>query len=241
MTFEMTEPARRPAVVVGGGGSIGRAVVGRLAALGHPVVALDVRGGPDVIECDVSDEGAVRTGFAAVRERVGVPLVLVHAAGLTGQGGVEDEDPATWRRILEVNLTSAYLCVREVVAGMRQAGWGRMVFVSSVTGRFGGSALSGPAYATSKGGLLTLSRFLARDLATDGITSNTVAPGPHDTPMWTVLDAELRHRMLAMQPGGDRGPGDPNDLAATIVHLCGDEARYITGATIDVNGGQWMG
>ena len=124
---------------------------------------------------------------------------------------------------------------------MRQAGWGRMVFVSSVTGRFGGSALSGPAYTTSKGGLLTLSRFLAHDLATDGITSNTVAPGPHDTPMWTVLDAELRHRMLAMQPGGDRGPGDPNDLAATIVHLCGEEARYITGATIDVNGGQWMG
>ena len=161
--------------------------------------------------------------------------------GSPGRAGIEDEPPSTWRRILDVNLTSAYLCGREVVAGMRQAGWGRIVLVASVTGRFGGSALSGPAYAVSKGGLLTLARFLAREHAADGITANAVAPGPHDTPMWTVLDAELRHRMLSMQPGGDRGPGAPSDLAATITHLCTDEARYITGATIDVNGGQWMG
>jgi NAD(P)-dependent dehydrogenase (short-subunit alcohol dehydrogenase family) len=232
---------RRPAVVVGGGGAIGRAVGARLALLGHPVAALDLRGSTDVILCDVSDESAARSAFISVRERIGVPLVLVHAAGITGRGGVEEEEPATWRRILEVNLTSAYLCAREVVPGMRDAGWGRIVFVASVNGRFGGSALSGPAYAASKGGLLTLARFLAREHAADGITSNAVAPGPHDTSMWTALDPHLRHRILSIQPGGDRGPGDPGDLAATIVHLCSDEARYITGATIDVNGGQWMG
>ena len=140
---EAIAPANRPAVVVGGGGAIGRAVCARLASLGHPVVAVDVRGGHDVIECDVTDEAAVGSAFAEVRERVGVPLVLVHAPGLTGQGGIEDEEPAAWRRILEVNLTSAYLCVREVVAGMRQAGWGRMVFVASVNGRFGGSRAVG--------------------------------------------------------------------------------------------------
>ena len=182
-----------------------------------------------------------RPRFAGVRERIGEPLILVHAAGVTGVGGIEDEAPATWRRILDVNLTSAYLCGREVVSGMRRAGWGRIVLVASVNGRFGGSALSGPAYAASKGGLLTLARFLAREHAADGVTANAVAPGPHDSPMWTALDAERRHRILSMQPGGDRGPGRPSDLAATIAYLCSDEARYITGATIDVNGGQWMG
>lgn len=234
-------PSGRAAVVTGGAGAIGRAVLERLAERGHPTVALDVAGGLDVVACDVSDEAALASAFAEVRVRVGPPLILVHAAGITGRGGVEDEDPAAWRRILEVNLTSAYLCAREVVGGMRDAGWGRIVLVASVNGRFGGSALSGPAYAASKGGLLTLARFLAREHAADGITVNAVAPGPHDTPMWDALEPALRHRILSMQPGGDRGPGDPRDLAATIVHLCSDEARYITGATVDVNGGQWMG
>ena len=233
--------AARPVVVTGGAGAIGRAVADRLGADGHPVLGLDLEGGAGVVQCDVSDEAAVRQAFAEVRARIGAPLVLVHAAGITGRGGVEDEAPETWRRILDVNLTSAYLCVREVIGGMRDAGWGRIVLVASVNARFGGSALSGPAYAASKGGLLTLARFLAREHAADGITANAVAPGPHDTPMWQALDAGLRHRILAMQPGGDRGPGDPKDLAATIAHLCGDEAGYLNGATIDVNGGQWMG
>jgi NAD(P)-dependent dehydrogenase (short-subunit alcohol dehydrogenase family) len=236
-----TEPPARPAVVTGGAGAIGRAVLDRLAGRGHPALALDLAEGPDVIACDVSDERSVASAFDEVRERIGPPLILVHAAGITGEGGVEQEAPDAWRRILEVNLTSAYLCAREAVGGMRHAGWGRIVLVASVNGRFGGSALSGPAYAASKGGLLTLGRFLAREHAADGITVNAVAPGPHDTPMWEALDAPLRHRILSMQPGGDRGPGDPRDLAATIVHLCSDEARYITGATVDVNGGQWMG
>jgi 3-oxoacyl-[acyl-carrier protein] reductase len=237
----LTPPEAQPAVVTGGAGAIGGAVMDRLRARGHPVAGLDVRSSRDVVACDVSDEDAVAAAFSEVRTRIGEPLVLVHAAGVTGRGGVDDEDPETWRRILDVNLTSAYLCAREVVGGMRRAGWGRIVFVASVNGRFGGSSLSGPAYAASKGGLLTLARFLAREHAVDGITANAVAPGPHDTPMWQALDPELRHRILGMQPGGDRGPGEPSDLAATITHLCSEEARYISGATIDVNGGQWMG
>ncbi len=177
--------------------------------------------------------------MAEARRRHGPLEVLVCAAGITGAGGIEDEGPEAWRRILEVNLTGAYLCAREAVGDMRSAGGGAMVLVASVNGRFGGSALSGPAYAASKGGLLTLARFLAREHAGDGIRVNAVAPGPHDTPMWRALDAGRRARILAMLPGP--GPGDPADLAATIVHLCAPESRYITGATIDVNGGQWMG
>jgi NAD(P)-dependent dehydrogenase (short-subunit alcohol dehydrogenase family) len=232
----------RSVVVTGGAGAIGAATVRRFEAQGDRALALDIAAAPGVVECDVTDERAVRRAMAEVRERQGPIGVLVHAAGITGAGGVEDEPPETWRRIIEVNLTSAYLCVREVLADMRGLGGGAIVLVASVNARFGGSALSGPAYAASKGGLLTLARFLAREHAADGIRVNAVAPGPHDTPMWNALDPGRRTGILAMLPGGNvRQPGDPDDLAATIVHLCRPEARFITGATIDVNGGQWMG
>jgi len=166
--------------------------------------------------------------------------VLINAVGITGAGGIEEEDPATWRRILEVNLTSAYLCSRQVVGGMRNIGGGKIVNISSVNGRFGGSALSGPAYATSKGGLITLTRFLALEHAKDNIQVNCVAPGPHDTPMWRALDGGRRAAILATVPSAE-APGDPDRLAGIIQFLCGPDATYITGATIDINGGQWMG
>jgi NAD(P)-dependent dehydrogenase (short-subunit alcohol dehydrogenase family) len=227
-------------VVVGGAGGIGGATVERFRAGGDHVVALDVVPGPGVVACDVTIEDDVARAFASVRAAQGPVQVMVYAAGITGAGGVEDEPPEAWRRILDVNLTGAYLCARQVIGDMRSQGGGSIVLVASVNGRFGGSALSGPAYAASKGAVLTLTRFLAREHARDGIRANAVAPGPHDTSMWRALDAELRARILGMLPGGD-GPGDPADLAATIVHLCAPESRYITGATIDVNGGQWMG
>ncbi len=263
----------RVVVVTGGGGAIGTAVRRRFAALGDTVIGLDlvpsvlvgadtvdpadavgpaegqqrgrgVDGAGAVLACDVRDESAVESAFEAVTERHGAPTVVVHCAGITGRGGILDESPDEWRRILDVNLTSAYLVTRAAIPGMRRQGNGRIVLVASVNGRFGGSALSGPAYAASKGGLLTLSRFIAREHAADGVRCNAVAPGPHHTPMWEALDPQRRRGILAMLPGGDateRAPGDPHDLAAAIVFLCSDEARYITGATLDVNGGQWMG
>ena len=242
----------RIAVVTGAAGAIGSAVCRRLRDAGDTVVGLDLTADPlgdrtgaepaariEMVPCDVADEESVAEAFARVRDRHGHPTVLVNNAGITGAGGVEDESPAAWRRIIDVNLTGAYLCARQVVAGMRAAGGGRIVNVASVNARFGGSALSGPAYAASKGGLVTLSRFLAREHAADGITVNAVAPGPHDTPMWAALDDGLRDRILATVPGD--APGDPADLAAVIEFLCGPHAGYITGATIDVNGGQWTG
>jgi NAD(P)-dependent dehydrogenase (short-subunit alcohol dehydrogenase family) len=230
----------RVVVVTGGGGAIGTAVRNRFAAGGDRPGGLDLEAATGILAADVSSEAQVAGAFAQIRATEGPPTVLVHAAGITGAGTVLDEAPDTWRRILDVNLTSAYLCAREVIPDMQAAGGGRIVLVSSVTGRFGGSRLSGPAYAVSKGGLLTLARFLAREHAADGIVVNAVAPGPHDTPMWDALDEANRARMLAMVPGG-RGPFDPADLAATIVFLCSPEARSITGATLDVNGGQWTG
>ena len=237
----------RVAVVTGAAGAIGSAVCTRLSAAGDTVVGLDsadpvdrtAPGAVETIACDISDTDSVAAVFAAIRDHYGHPTVLVNSAGITGAGGVEDESPEDWRRILDVNLTGAYLCTREAIAGMRAAGGGTIVNIASVNGRFGGSPLSGPAYAASKGGLITLTRFLALHHAADNITVNAVAPGPHDTPMWQALDPAWRERILATVPGD--APGDPDDLAAMVEFLCGPHAGYITGATIDVNGGQWMG
>ena len=234
----------RIAVVTGAAGAIGSAVCARLSSGGDTVVGLDASADPahvdaEMLSCDVADEESVAAAFDAVRHQHGDPTVLINNAGITGSGGVEDESPDQWRRIIDVNLTGAYLCARQVVAGMTAAGGGRIVNIASVNGRFGGSPLSGPAYAASKGGLITLTRFMALHHAADRITVNAVAPGPHDTPMWDALDCERRDRILATVPG--EAPGDPVDLAAMVAFLCGPHAGYITGATIDVNGGQWMG
>jgi len=229
----------RVVVVTGAAGAIGGAISRRFVAAGEQVVGLDLRSGAGVVRCDVADEADVAEAFASIRQRAGPVEVLVNCAGMTGAGSVEDEPPEVWRRILEVNLTSAYLCAREALPDMRRAGGGRIVNLASVNGRFGGSSLSGPAYAASKGGLLTLTRFLAREHAADNIQVNAVAPGPHDTPMWQALDPGRREGILDTIPGG--GPGDPEDLAGVVTFLCSPEARFITGATLDVNGGQWMG
>ena len=234
----------RVAVVTGAAGAIGAAVCARLSAGDDTVVGLDTAADPshhdaETLFCDVADEESVAAAFDMIRHRHGDPTVLINNAGVTGYGGVQEESPEQWRRIIDVNLTGAYLCTRQVVAGMAAAGGGRIVNIASVNARFGGSALSGPAYAASKGGLVTFSRFLALHHAADNITVNAVAPGPHDTPMWHALDPARRERILATVPGNP--PGDPDDLAAMVAFLCGPHAGYITGATIDVNGGQWMG
>jgi NAD(P)-dependent dehydrogenase (short-subunit alcohol dehydrogenase family) len=234
----------RVVVVTGGLGAIGFAIRRAFAVHGDQPVGIDVQSGDDdhgpTFAADVADESAVAAAFTLIRQQFGHPSVLVNCAGITGHGSVLDESPDQWRRILDVNLTSAYLCAREVIPGMRAAGGGKILNVASVNGRFGGSALSGPAYAASKGGLLTLTRFLAREHAKDGIQVNAVAPGPHDTPMWDALEPVLRNRILDMLPGGT-GPGEPADLAEAVVFLCSPAADYITGATLDINGGQWMG
>ncbi len=234
----------RLVVVTGTSGAIGSAIRARFEADGDRVIGIDRDrpaggDGSHHLACDVSNDDQVAAAFASIRNTDGDPMVLVNNAGITGEGGIEQEDPATWRRILDVNLTGAYLCAREVVGGMRAAGGGKIVNIASVNARFGGSPLSGPAYAASKGGLLTLTRFLARDHAVDNIQVNAVAPGPHDTPMWAALDEERREQILASLPGP--GPGRATDLAAIVWFLCNPETSYLTGATVDVNGGQWMG
>jgi NAD(P)-dependent dehydrogenase (short-subunit alcohol dehydrogenase family) len=229
----------RTVVVSGGAGAIGAAVMEAFSASGDTAVGLDITGTATVIACDVTSEDQLGSAFEAIRRTHGPVEVLVNAAGITGAGTVLEEDPASWRRILDVNLTGAFLCCREALPDMIAAGAGSIVNVASVNARFGGSALSGPAYAASKGGLVTLTRFLAREHAAAGVRANAVAPGPHDTPMWRDLDQSKREGILATLPGG--GIGDASDLGAIVGFLCSEQARFINGATVDVNGGQWMG
>jgi len=234
----------RVVVVTGGAGAIGSAIRQAFSAQGDQAVGVDLAAADDdagrIIAADVSDPSSVQVAFNQIRTQFGEPGVLVNCAGMTGAGGVLEESLETWNRLLQVNLTSVFLCSREVLPGMIRAHGGKILNIASVNGRFGGSALSGPAYAASKGGMLTLTRFLAREHAKDGIQVNAIAPGPHDTPMWQALDAGLRERILGMIPG-DNAPGHPGDLAQAAVFLCSAAAGYITGATLDVNGGQWMG
>ena len=155
----------RVVVVTGGSGAIGAAIRQRFHAHGDRCVGLDTvpvadDAGP-VLAADVADESAVRHAFDQIRSDFGAPEVLVNCAGMTGAGSVLDEPLGRWNRILEVNLTSVFLCCREVIADMATAQSGKIVNIASVNARFGGSALSGPAYAASKGGMLTLTRFLA--------------------------------------------------------------------------------
>ena len=116
---------------------------------------------------------------------------------------------------------------------------GSVVGVAWVNARCGGETLSGRADGASKGGLGTLARWLVRGQAADGVRTNAVGPGPHDAPVWRDLEETKRQGILATLPGG--GIGDPVDLAAVIEFLCSEQAGYINGATIDINGGQWMG
>lgn len=229
----------RTVVVTGAGGAIGGAVLRRLAANGDDVVGFDLHVGDGVMACDITDETAVLNAFSTIRSTHGPVDVLVNAAGTTGAGSVIDESVAAWRHILDVNLTGSFVCCRAALPDMIERGGGVIVNVASVNARFGGSSLSGPAYAASKGGLVTLTRFIAREHAGDGVRANAVAPGPHDTPMWRALEPDRRAVILGMLPGG--GIGDADELAGVIAFLCSDDAAYINGATIDVNGGQWMG
>lgn len=229
----------RNVIVTGGSGGIGRAVVDRFNSQGDRAYGFDIVGGSEVIECDVTSETSVKTAFDYVQAEAGPIDILINAAGRTGRGNIIEETSDEWRLILDINLTGAFLCSRLALADMipRRQGW--IVNIASVNARFGGSALSGPAYAASKGGLVTLTRFIAREHAADGIQANSVAPGPHDTPMWQALDETQRQTTLDLLPGG--GIGEAADLAGVITFLCSGDAQFINGATIDVNGGQWTG
>jgi NAD(P)-dependent dehydrogenase (short-subunit alcohol dehydrogenase family) len=249
--------AGRVAFVTGAASGIGQAIARRVAADGAATACVDVNdagaeataagiaaaGGTAVgLACDVTDEAAVLAAVAAARERLGVPTLVVSSAGLSTPHGYADLDDATWHRILDANLLGPLLVARAAAAGMQEAGTGGAIVnitsIESQTVVAISKPHGQPHYAASKGGLLMVTKVLARDLAADGIRVNAVAAGVVATPMAERAgggDAALAARTAARIPL--RRLARPEEIAAAAAFLLSDDASYITGAELVVDGG----
>ncbi|MCT2581572.1 SDR family NAD(P)-dependent oxidoreductase [Actinophytocola gossypii] len=218
----------RTALVVGGAGGIGAACADWFRANGDDVLVLDRAHGHDA-----TDPDAVAEALA------GTPVLdaVVHAAGSVGSGGIEDLDLAEWHRVIDDNLTSAAVVTSQALP--RVAEGGSVVLFSSVNGRHGGNELSGPAYAVAKAGIIGLTRHLAKHQARRRVRVNCLAPGPVATPMLDRLSDEELTTLRAGVPLDHITA--PAEIAGTVGWLCSPAAASVTGATIDVNGGMWMG
>ena len=244
----------RTAIVTGGGSGIGQAISERLAADGNAVAvfdrdgqsaeataaAIEAAGGTAVgLVVDVTDRAQIDRGVAAVRERLGRPTILVNSAGLDGFDPFLKITAEKWNRILAVNLTGTFDCCQAVVPDMIEEGWGRIVNISSSSAHGGQPLMT--HYVASKAGVIGFTKALALELGPQGITVNTIPPGFIDTPMLRkseqrgLLGKGVEHHE-SMTPV--RRVGTPQDIAATCSFLVREEAGYITGQVIGVNGGR---
>lgn len=225
----MSSPESRGcAVVTGGTRGIGLAIAERLRTDGYTVATLARTGGD--VAVDVADADAVRAAFATVREQFGPVSVLVNNAGVTRDGlavRMPDED---WKVVLDTNLTGAFNCTRPALADMMKARWGRIVNVSSVVAE---RANPGQAnYVAAKAGLLGFTRTVAREMGKRGITCNAVTPGV----IATDMTADLPEDGLAAAVPAAR-IGQPQEVAHAVAFLVSEQAGYVNGATLSVDGG----
>jgi 3-oxoacyl-[acyl-carrier protein] reductase len=229
-------------LVTGAAGGLGRATVQRLRERGMRVIATDVAlaqipcGAPiDVHSLDVTDEAAIAEVIQTTMQQHGRLDHVVHLAGAAGEGPLDRVTRAEWERLLAVNLTSAFLLAKAAHAALA-ASRGSLVLTSSTNGLNGGSALSGPAYAVAKAGLINLTRYLAKEWAGDGIRVNCLAPGPIDTPMVTGrFQGEALNRLRNSVPLG--AIGAPQHVAHAIDYLLSPAAAFITGTVMNISGG----
>lgn len=230
----------KTAVVTGGGSGIGRAIVERLRADGHRVATLDLAPSDEELAftADVTDRGQVDVALSAVRSQLGPVAILVNAAGLDGFSRFADITFEQWRRVVDVNLNGVFHCVQAVLPDMVDAGWGRIVNISSSSTHSGAPYMA--HYVAAKSAVNGLTKTLALEYGPAGITVNAVPPGFIDTPM--LRAAESRGHLGDIQATIDATPvrrmGKPEDIAATCAFLVSEEAGYITGQIIGVNGGR---
>jgi 3-oxoacyl-[acyl-carrier protein] reductase len=231
----------RSVLVTGGNRGIGLAVARRLAADGNKVAVTSRSGDPvdglTTVACDVRDSASVDQAFAAVEAEHGPVEVLVANAGITHDQLLAMMTEDAFTSVLDTNLTGAYRVARRAVRGMMRQRHGRLIFVSSVVGLLGSAGQAN--YAASKAGLVGLARSLARELGSRNITSNVVAPGFVDTDMTASLPDKRKEAILAGVPLGRLA--EAAEVAGAVSFLAGDDAAYITGAVIPVDGGLGMG
>lgn len=189
-----------------------------------------------VVPIDLSSEESIREAFARTRQEFGAPEILVNNAGITRDNLALRLKREDWNAVIETNLTGAFLCSQQVLQPMMRARWGRIINITSVVGEMGNAGQTN--YSASKAGLIGFTKSLAQEMGSRGITVNGIAPGFVETDMTEVLAPEVRERMLSNIPL--KRLGQPSDVAAAVRFLASDDAAYITGHILDVNGGLYM-
>ena len=243
--FDLTGKA---ALVTGASGGIGGAIAKALHARGATVGLSGTRTGPletlrdalgeraHALPCDLSDAAAVDALPKEAAKALGGLDILVNNAGVTRDNLFMRMSDAEWEQVIAVNLTAAFRLARGALRGMMKARWGRIVSVTSIVGATGNPGQGN--YAASKAALVGMSKSLAAEVASRGVTVNCVAPGFIETAMTAGLDEAQKAKLLGAIPAGRMGA--PEDVAAAVLYLASDEARYVTGATLHVNGGMAM-
>src|SRR6202048_2446641 len=203
------------------------ALVAEIIAAGRTALA---------VKMDVADAEQVKTGFKQVLEKFGRLDILVNNAAITRDGLAVRMKADDWDAVIRTNLTGAHLCIQQALGTMMRARAGRIINVSSVVAQMGNAGQAN--YVAAKAGLIGLTKAIAIEIASRNITVNAVAPGFIDTPMTNVLSDKVKEELKARIPLGRLGV--PRDVAASIVFLASDEAAYITGHVLDVNGGMYL-
>ncbi len=239
----------RVALVTGGSRGIGRAIALRLAADGHAVAVnyaangaaaeevvetITANGGTAIaVRADVGDTDAVTAMFETVEEHLGRVDVLVNNAGITRDDLLLRMGPEAWDQVIETNLRSVYLCSRAAMRGMLRSRWGRIISVGSISGISGNAGQAN--YAASKAGIIGFSKSIAREIGSRNITVNVVAPGFIETDMTKGLGTEIAEEVTRRVAVGRLGR--PEEIAAAVGYLASDDAAYVTGQTLVVDGG----
>ena len=242
----------RVALVTGASQGIGRTCALRLAKDGAAVAVaarnqdklnelvseiVAAGGKAAAFALDVSDEEQVKSTLKSAIAQFGKIDILVNNAGITRDQLVMRMKRADWDAVLQTNLTSAYLCIQQVIGSMLKQRWGRIINIASVFGQMGQAGQAN--YSASKAGLIGLTMAIAREVGSRNITCNAVAPGFIETAMTAVLSDEFKQNAAKQIPLGR--VGSPEDVASAVVFLASDEASYITGHVLNVNGGMLMG
>lgn len=243
------------AVVTGSGSKrgIGREIAMTLSKQGASVVIADMnQEGIDEVVAEirsaggnamgailnVTDEASVNALVEKTLETFGSLDILVNNAGISQKVTVEDMTLEDMKRIFNVNMFGLFLMTQAAMKPMKEKGWGRIINLSSVSGKRGGGVFGGAHYSASKAAVLGFSKNLAREVAKDGITVNCVAPGLVNTDIWKSMPEEMAQKVIEGIPMGR--PGETKEIASTITFLASSEASYITGEDIDINGGSHM-